>query len=107
MKTASSVYQAFTDMAERYGSKTALIYLGEKFSYAKLKELSERVASAFLTLGINQGDRVILYIANCPQWVVTWLGLQKIGAVAVPVTPIYTVHDLEYIATDSGARVIL
>jgi len=107
MKTANSVYHAFTDMAARYANKTALIYLGEKFSYAELKELSERVASAFLALGIHPGDRVILYIANCPQWVVTWLALQKIGAVAVPVTPIYTVHDLEYIATDSGARVIL
>jgi len=104
---SSSVYQAFTDMASQYGNKTALIYLGERFSYDKLRELSERIASAFLTLGINQGDRVILYIANCPQWVVTWLGLQKIGAIAVPITPIYTLHDLEYIATDSGAKVIL
>jgi long-chain acyl-CoA synthetase len=104
---SSSVYQAFTDMASQYGNKTALIYLGERFSYDKLGELSERIASAFLTLGINQGDRVILYIANCPQWVVTWLGLQKIGAIAVPITPIYTLHDLEYIATDSGAKVIL
>jgi len=104
---SSSVYQAFTDMASQYGNKTALIYLGERFSYDKLRELSERIASAFLTLGINQGDRVILYIANCPQWVVTWLGLQKIGAIAVPITPIYTLHDLQYIATDSGAKVIL
>lgn len=103
----NSVYEAFADIAHKYGDKTALIYLGEKFSFKKLKEFSERIASAFLALGIAKSDKVIIFIANCPQWVVTWLGLQKIGAVPVPVTPIYTVHDLEYLATDSCAKAIL
>ena len=107
MKRNSSVYEAFSDIVYTYSDKPALIYLGEKFSYKRLKEFSERISSAFLALGVNKGDRVILYIPNCPQWVVAWLGLQKIGAVPVPVTPIYTVHDLEYIATDSQAKAIL
>ena len=107
MTMNSSVYDKFTDTARNFGDKTALIYLGEKYSYKKLKEISERISSALLDLGINKGDRVIIYIANCPQWVVTWLGLQKIGAVPVPVTPIYTAHDLEYIARDSQAKAIL
>ena len=107
MKRNSSVYEAFSDIVYTYSDKPALIYLGEKFSYKRLKEFSERISSAFLALGVNKGDRVILYIPNCPQWVVAWLGLQKIGAVPVPVTPIYTVHDLEYIVTDSQAKAIL
>ena len=107
MKANNSAYGAFSDIVGRYGDKTALIYLGEKFTYNRLKALSLRVASSFRDLGIGKGDSVILYIPNCPQWVVTWLGLQRIGAVAVPVTPIYTLHDLEYIATDSRAKAIL
>ena len=102
-----SVYDAFSDIALKNGDKTAIIYLGEKLHYKKIKELSERAASSFAKIGVHKGDRVILYIPNCPQWVIAWLGLQKIGAVAVPVTPIYTVHDLEYIATDSQSRIIL
>lgn len=102
-----SVYEAFEQSAARVPHKTALIYLGERYSYEALKGAAERLSTAFRDLGIKKGDRVLMYTANCPQWVVTWLGLQRMGAVPVPVSPIYTVHDLEYIATDSGAVAIL
>ena len=58
-------------------------------------------------LGIGAGERVVLYIPNGPQWVVSWLGTLRLGAVAVPITPIYTVRDLNYIANDSGASAIV
>ncbi len=48
-----------------------------------------------------------MYIPNSIQWVVAWLGIQKLGAVAVPITPIYTPHDLRYIANDSDAQSII
>jgi long-chain acyl-CoA synthetase len=49
----------------------------------------------------------MLYIPNSIQWVVAWLGVQRLGAVAVPITPIYTPHDIIYIANDSGAETIV
>ena len=107
MKRNNSVYKAFKDIAQTNGNKTAVIYLGERFSYNKLMMLSERMASFFTSAGVRKGDRFVLYTPNCPQWVISWLGLQKIGALAVPVSPIYTAHDLGYIVTDSGARGIL
>jgi len=107
MTTCKTIYSTFKDTASRYLDKTALIYLGEKYTYRMLRKASERVASALIALSINRGDKVMLYTPNCPQWVVTWLGIQKIGAVAVPLSPIYTEHDLEYIAVDSGAKAIL
>ena len=107
MKMNKSIFEAFEQTADKAGDKTALIFLGEKYSYRFLKKAADRMATAFLKLGIKKGDRFIIYIQNCPQWVVAWLGLQKIGAVPVPVSPIYTIHDLEYIATDSGAVGVL
>jgi len=103
MKMGKSVFETFEQTVENAGDKTALIFLGEKYSYRFLKEASERLATAFVNLGIKKGDKFIIYTQNCPQWMVTWLGLQRIGAVPVPVSPIYTIHDLEYIASDSGA----
>jgi long-chain acyl-CoA synthetase len=50
---------------------------------------------------------VILYIPNTIQWVVSWLGIQRADAVPVPITPIYTPHDLSYIANDSEAEAIV
>ncbi|HRT84363.1 MAG TPA: AMP-binding protein [Bacteroidales bacterium] len=103
----NTVYHKFLETTEKQNDKTALIYLGEKYSYSFLKEKSQRLATSLHQLGINPGDRVIIYIPNTPQWIVMWLALQYLGAVAVPVSPIYTVHDLGYIASDSGAKAIL
>jgi long-chain acyl-CoA synthetase len=102
-----NIYDAFLGTVGTYRDKTALIYLGEKYSFTRLRELSERIGTGFSALGVRPGDRVIQYIPNSPQWILSWLGLQYIGAVAVPVSPIYTAHDMGYIARDSGARVIL
>jgi long-chain acyl-CoA synthetase len=46
----------------------------------------------------------MIYIPNCIQWVIAFLAIQKIGAVIVPVSPIYTSHELEYMIDDSGAE---
>jgi len=58
-------------------------------------------------LGIKQRDKILLYMPNTPQWIISWLSIQKLGAVAVPIAPIYTPRDLRYIAGDSGARTII
>jgi len=107
MTEGRSIYSRFEKTAEVHADKTALIYLGERYTYRFLKETAERMHAAFQHLGVQTGDRVMIYTSNCPQWVVTWLGLQRLGALPVPVSPIYTVHDLDYIARDSGARVVL
>ena len=57
-------YTRFDGMVEKYPRHTAVIYLGERFSYARLDELSRRLAGALQGLGIQKGDRVMVYIAN-------------------------------------------
>ena len=58
-------------------------------------------------MGFQAGERVILYLPNTIQWVVAWLGIQRAGGVCVPITPIYTPHDLRYIANDSEAETVV
>ena len=100
-------YSRFDRMSRKYPGHTAVIYLGERFSYERLRDLSERFAGALLGLGIEKGDRVMIYVSNCVQWVIAFLGIQKLGAVIVPVSPIYTSHELEYMIRDSGAETII
>jgi long-chain acyl-CoA synthetase len=107
MNQNRSIYDAFEETAARAGDKTALIFLGERYSYRFLKKAAETASASLSQMGVRKQDKFILYTQNCPQWVVCWLALQRIGAVPVPVSPIYTFHDLEYIATDSGAVGIL
>ena len=101
------IYQAFATIADRRGDHTAVIYLGTRFSYRQVADLAERLAAALIDLGAGEGRKVILYVPNSIQWVVAWLGILRAGGICVPITPIYTPHDLKYIATDSDAETVV
>lgn len=87
--------------------KTAIVYLGEKFSYRELKELIDRFATALYELGVRDNDKVMLYISNCPQWVIAYFGIQKIGAIVVPTAPIYTPYEISFQLNHSGTETII
>ena len=94
-------------MCEKYPDRPAIIYLGNHFSYGRLKNLIDRFATSLVQLGIRKGDKVVIYISNSVQWVITFFAIQKIGATAVPVPPIYTSFEIEYMINDSGAETIV
>jgi len=100
-------FSRFDLMSEKYPGNTAVLYLGEHFTYKRLKKLSELFAGGLRQLGVKKGDKVLLYIPNCIQWVVAYLGIQKAGATLVPVSPIYTSYELEYMINNSGAETII
>jgi len=100
-------FTRFDRMSQTYPEQTAVIYLGEHFSYQRLQDLSRRFAGALQDLGVSKGDRVMIYITNCIQWVIAFLGIQRLGAVIVPVSPIYTSHELEYMIADAGANTVI
>lgn len=100
-------FTRFDRMSEKYPDHTAVVFLGEKFSYRRLRDLSERFAGALQQMGVKKGDKVLLYINNSIQWVISYLGIQKAGAVLVPVAPIYTSHEIEYMLNNSGAETII
>jgi long-chain acyl-CoA synthetase len=101
------IYAGFEATARKMGDHTAVIYLGTRFSYKRLLEMAQRVALSLTHLGVRSGERVMIYIPNGIQWVVSWMGILRAGGVSVPITPIYTPFDLEYIANDSDAETII
>ncbi len=103
----NNIYATFEDVAERRGNSTAVTYLGTRSSYLGLRDMAGRFATALVEVGVEPRARIILYIPNSIQWVVAWLGIQKLGGVCVPITPIYTPYDLKYIANDCEAETIV
>ena len=97
------ICRAFQEQAEKTPRKAALVYLGTSYSYAEVLQSVRALASSLQRLGLKEGDKVVLYLPNTVQWVLAWLAVQWIGGVAVPITPIYTARDLNYIAGDTGA----
>ncbi|MBW1700861.1 MAG: AMP-binding protein [Deltaproteobacteria bacterium] len=102
-----NIFDAFAGAAKKFGDNTAIVYLGTRFSYNRIVSLAENFASSLIAEGIEEGDRIVMYIPNSVQWVIAWLGIQRAGAEAVPITPIYTAYDLKYIANDSEAKFVV
>jgi long-chain acyl-CoA synthetase len=102
-----NVYQTFEEVANEYKGRPAVRYLGETLNYVDIFASVERLSTGLKSLGIKQRDKIMIYMPNTPQWIISWLSIQKIGAVAIPIAPIYTPRDLRYIAGDSGARTII
>jgi len=100
-------FTRFDRMCEKYPDQSAIIYLGERFSYRRLKDLIDRFATSLAQLGIGKGDKVMLYISNSVQWVISFFAIQKIGAVVIPIPPIYTSFEIEYMINDSGAETVI
>lgn len=106
MQTSDSIYCAFRNTAEQRPHKTAIIFQDKKYTFSDLHEMVEKVAAYLLHKGVQKHEKVIIYLPHMPEWVITWLSLQKLGAVAVPVTHFYGHAELGYIAADSGTETI-
>ena len=107
MTESRTITAAFESMAGKRSQDTAVIYLGSRYSYEKVKKLSDAFAAALIDKGFRAGQRAVIYVPNAIQWVVAWLGIQRAGGICVPITPIYTPSDLAYIANDSDAEAIV
>lgn len=107
LRKNQSLFGAIEEISEKYPDQTALIYLGERYSYSELREMVRRFATSLSNLGVGLNDKVMIYIPNCPQFLIAFFGIQEIGAVPVPVSPIYTPFEIEYMVKDSGAETIL
>jgi len=70
-------FTRFDRMSEVYPNRPAVMYLGETFSYRRLRELSERFAGGLVDLGVKKGDRVMIYIPNCIQWIIGFWPFRK------------------------------
>ncbi len=86
-------------IARRYPERDALIHSqrGMRYNYELLSWQASRVAGGLAALEIQMGDRVAIWAANIPEWVISMLAIAKLGAVFVPVDPGAGEEDLKYI----------
>lgn len=91
----------------RYGEKTAIVSGDHKLSYTYLDKASNKIANALIGMGINRGDRVAILLTNSPEFVITFLGILKIGAVAVPLDVQYTVNELTCLFNDFLPKILI
>jgi long-chain acyl-CoA synthetase len=106
MKT-HSFPEHFREAAAKYATRPAVVDLHQPLSYAELDALSDRIASGLLARGINTGDHIGLYGLNSSIFVALYLGIQKAGAVVVPINLLYSPEEVAYILTDAEVKALV
>ena len=96
--------QMLESTVKRAPDAEAMIFYGRVWSYAQLAAAVSAAAAACARCGIGKGDRVGLLLPNCPQYVVSYYALARIGAVIVQLNPLLTEHELAEIAADCGMK---
>ena len=77
-----------------------------KYSTQDVQDYANKVSLGLLKLGVGKGDKVAIISFNRPEWVLTDLGIQQIGAISVPMYPTITVEDYRYIFNDAEVKAI-
>ena len=95
------------DAVDRFGRRTALEFFGAETSYRELGERIARAAEGLRRLGVTAGDRVALVLPNCPQHVVAFYAVLRLGAIVVEHNPLYTPRELRHQFEDHGATVAI
>ena len=92
----------------QHGDKDFALYQEERYTFAQAYSLSAAFAAALVErLGVRKGDRVAILSRNNPQWMMAFVAVTSIGAVAVPMNAWWTTEELDYGFEDSGAKVVL
>ena len=93
--------------ADRKPEAPAVHYFDDTLSYGDIGRLSDSFAAALEDLGVVKGDRVILVLQNVPQFLISTYAAWKIGAIAVPLNPMYKEKELAYFCEDSDAKIFI
>lgn len=104
---STSVFSNLEISAWRYPDHTAIIYYDTQMTYRELLEEVEALAGWLQHNGVKKGDRVLLYMQNSPQYVISYYAILRADAVVIPVNPMNRASELEHYISDTKAAVCL
>lgn len=93
--------------AERYGDLTSIVYEDQRWTYRELLAKVNRMAGGLARLGVKRGDHVVMALPNCPEYVLSFFAVQKLGAVAVNASPLMGVDDLGTLLEWTSPRAVI
>ncbi|MGD9220612.1 MAG: AMP-binding protein, partial [Desulfobacterales bacterium] len=108
-------YNIGVDICDKWAAqpdRLALVYENEsgqveRYSFADLKRLSNRLANGLKASGIEQGDRFGILLPQCPETAISHIAAYKIGAIAIPLFTLFGTDALEYRLSNSAAKGIV
>ncbi len=97
----------FENTASKQPQATAIHYFDGTITYGELNSMADSLAAALSGMGIRKGDRVALDLQNVPQFLISQYAAWKLGAIVVPLNPMYRGKELEHLLNDSGAKIVI
>lgn len=103
----TTLLDVYNDNIKRNADKSALYFFGRTTTYAEMDRQVRRAAAGLKAFGVCPGDRVALALPNCPQHIIAFYAVLKLGAIVVEHNPLYTAHELQGLFENHGARVAI
>ncbi len=101
------LYELLDEPARRIPAQNAIDFLDKKTTYGELSAKVDRFAKGLQTLGVKPGDRVGLFLPNCPYFIIAYFGILKAGGIVVNYNPLYVAKEIESQVKDSGTTVMV
>lgn len=100
--------EAFASSAERHKNKTAVFWGEKEVTYDALAEMASHIAAHLaVTLKVESGDRIGIWLKNCPEFVGAFFGILQAGGVVVPINNFLKPEEVAHIVADAGIRVVI
>src|SRR5678816_3752113 len=102
---AGPLHEMMRATAARFPDKTAITYRDQAITFSEFDRESNRLANGLSAMHLASGDRMALYLPNCPQYELAFYAASKLGAVACPMNPSSREREVTSHLHDSGAQV--
>jgi fatty-acyl-CoA synthase len=93
--------------ARQFGLREAVALEATRLSFEALSARVDDVARGLMAAGVQSGDRILIFVPNCIQWLLAFYAVASVGAVAVPVNTRFRRNDLAYLVEQSGASTLI
>ncbi|MBK5114841.1 MAG: AMP-binding protein [Candidatus Heimdallarchaeota archaeon] len=102
-----SLSSLFFDSVEKAGKSPFLYFQGKMTTYEESARIVKKLANSLSELGVKKGDRVAILMANCPQYVHSYLSVLSLGGVIVALSSLASSKEIEFQLKDSGSKILI
>ncbi len=103
-----SIPELAEEATDKWPNSVNIIFYGREFTRKEFKDYIDRLTTAFQkNLGIKKGDKIAIYLPNCPQFIIAYMAGLAAGATMTCISPLFVPRELAYQLKDSGAETLV
>lgn len=103
----NSLNEVFLTSTSKYSDNPAIIYQDTIIKYKELELKIQRFSTFLGAKGLKKGDKVATIMGNCPEFIIAYFAILQRGAVVVPINPMYSENEFQYILENSHAKLVI